>query len=81
MPWKIYRPYSSDIGAVRAMETELSKMENHVQLSYISSLCEILGISNDMLNREHAFKFVMATPLQRCLAALKAKGIETEELK
>lgn len=74
---KRYKPYSSDISAAREMETELSKMESHVQLSYVSNLYEILGIpSGDMLNCEHAFKFIRATPLQRCLAALKAKGIE-----
>lgn len=71
-------PYSSDIAAAMDVETAISKMDVDTQLCYTANLFKVLGIEGNMIDIEQAFKLIRATPLQRCLAALKAKGVEVE---
>lgn len=67
--------FSTDISAAYAMEEELSKMDGHIQVGYVSRLYEILNIPFSKplpLSTEESLKLIRATPEQRCRAALKA---------
>lgn len=68
-------PYSTSISAAFAMEEEITKMDAHIQVGYVSRLYELLNIPFNKpmpLSTEESLKLIRATPEQRCRAALKA---------
>jgi hypothetical protein len=73
--------YSTDIAAIREVEDWIEKQGQTLQYDYGMALQSVLLESGSTIDATGwcTFHMAHATPLQRCLAFLKARGVEVEE--
>ncbi len=70
---------SADTAASRTMEDWIAEQGPGQRLMYVGHLCQIIGYRYQWTNVELLWALVRATPEQRCLAFLKARGVDWRE--